>query len=119
MRLFISMRLAMLALLAAMTLSLAAPMASAGDPVIDAAKVEGVVGERADGFLGFVTGSADDAVRRKVNEINAKRRALYQQLSTETGTTLEQVGAVTGEKQILNMPAGQYYMDANGSWQRK
>lgn len=119
MKIFMSMRAVLTALLLAVGLSLASPMASAGDPQIDAAKVAGLVGERADGYLGLVDGSSDAAVRRKVNEVNAKRRALFERLSRDTGTTVEQVGFVTGEKQIANTPSGQYYMNANGQWVRK
>jgi len=102
-----------------LAVSLAAPSASAGDPVIDAAISQGVVGERVDGYLGLVTGSADAAIQRKVNEVNAKRRAVYERLARETGTTVEQVGIVTGEKQIAKTVSGAYYMDASGRWVQK
>jgi len=119
MKLFIFTRTLLVGFLLALSVSLAAPSASAADPQIDAAIAQGVVGERADGYLGLVKGTADPAVQRKVNEINVKRRALYEQLSRQTGTTVEQVGAVTGEKQIANTPAGAYYMNANGRWVKK
>lgn len=106
-------------LVLAVGLALSAPSASAGDPQIDAAKAAGIVGERVDGYLGFVTDGADASLQRKVNEINAKRRALYQQLSRDTGTTIEQVGAVTGEKQIAAAQSGEYYMNAAGQWIKK
>ena len=44
---------------------------------VDAAKAAGVVGEQADGFLGFVTAAADPAIRAAVAEINAGRADLY------------------------------------------
>lgn len=94
------------------------PAAMAGDPIIDAGIESGTVGERIDGLLGVV-GSADAQTVRKVQEINNKRRALYEKLAQETGTTISQVARVTGEKQIAKLNAGQYYMDASGSWQQK
>lgn len=97
---------------------LAAPTASAGDPQIDAAKSEGVVGERIDGYLGVV-GSADASLRRKVQEINAKRRAHYDELATRTGTTTAQVARVTGEKLIAGAGSGEYIMDTSGAWTQK
>ena len=87
--------------------------------MIDAAKVAGQVGERPDGYLGLVDGNAAPDVRRRVNEINALRRSAYQKLAQQTGTTVEQVGFVTGEKQIAGTPAGQYVMDTSGRWVRK
>ena len=95
-----------------------APVAHAGDPQLEAAISAGEVGERIDGYLGVV-GSADPAIVRKVQEINNKRRALYEQLSEQTGTTVAQVARVTGEKQIARAGTGQYYMDETGAWKQK
>ena len=44
----------MAALALALSSLVIAPAAFAGDPQIDAAKERGVVGERVDGYLGFV-----------------------------------------------------------------
>lgn len=119
MRVFIYMRVLLIGLFVAVSASLVAPTASAADPQIEAAIGAGIVGERADGYLGLVKGSADAAVQRKVNEVNVKRRALYERLARETGTTVEAVGAVTGEKQIAKTPSGAYYMGADGQWVKK
>ncbi len=116
---FLSLRSLIVSFFLALAVVLAAPAASAGDPVIDAAKAAGIVGERADGYLGLVTGDAEPQVRRKVNEINAKRRALYERLAAETGTTVEQVGIITGEKQFNQTVSGQFVMDAGGNWTAK
>ena len=99
--------------------ALAAPAASAGDPQIDAAKSQGVVGERIDGYLGIVSDSTDASLRRKVQEINAKRRAVYDKLAAETGTRVEDVATLTGEEQIAGASKGEYYMDSSGSWKQK
>lgn len=96
-----------------------APPASAGDPQIEAAKDAGIVGERIDGFLGFVRETDDAALKRKVLETNNARRRLYDQLAAETGTTVEAVGIVTGEKQIENAEPGEYYLDDTGAWKQK
>lgn len=113
-----SLRSILLAFALALTAIVSAPPASAGDPQIDAAKAQGVVGERIDGYLGVV-GSADASLRRKINEINAKRRAVYSDLAAQTGTTVEQVARVTGEKQIANASRGEFVMDASGRWIQK
>lgn len=108
----------LIALAVAFAAVLAAPEASAGDPQIDAAKSQGVVGERIDGYLGIV-GSADASLRRKVQEVNAKRRALYDRLASNTGTSPAQVARVTGEKQIAAARSGEYIMDQTGRWTRR
>ena len=108
---FIALAIASLAIVSA-------PAAHAADPQLEAAISAGQVGERIDGYLGVV-GSADPAVVRKVQEINNKRRALYEQLSQQTGATVAQVARVTGEKQIARTGSGQYYMDETGAWKKK
>lgn len=107
-----------IALTLACGMALSAPAAFAGDPVIDAAIETGVIGERVDGYLGIV-GDADAATQRKVQEVNNKRRALYEKLAAETGTTVRDVGVLTGEKQINKLSAGQYFMGTDGQWKKK
>ena len=107
--------LIMMAGLAALT---TAP-ASAGDPQIEAAQAQGVVGERIDGYLGIVSGNVDPALLRKLNEINNMRRALYDQTARNTGTTTAQVARVTGEKQVAKARPGEYVMLDDGGWTQK
>ena len=89
--------------------------AMAGDPVIDAAKSEGIVGEKIDGYLGIV-GSADASVQRKVDEINAKRRSAYSDLAQKEGQPLSVVARLTGEKLVAGEPSGAYVFDDSGQW---
>jgi uncharacterized protein YdbL (DUF1318 family) len=96
-----------------------APAASAGDPQIDAAIASGEVGERIDGYLGVVSVTADPGLVRKVQDVNNRRRAVYEQTAKDNGTTVQVVAQLTGEKQIAKLEAGQYYMDASGVWQKK
>ncbi|MGB3625511.1 MAG: YdbL family protein, partial [Henriciella sp.] len=98
--------------------TLAAP-AQAGDPQIETAKQQGVVGERIDGYLGIVDGGADAALIRRVQDINNKRRAAYDDLAEQTGTTPEQVARITGEKLIAGAASGEFIMDDSGNWIRK
>ena len=96
------------------------PEADAQVPQIESAKASGVVGERIDGYLGIVNdGAADASLIRKINEINAKRRAVYDELAADTNTTTAQVARLTGEKQIERAAPGQYYFDESGRWVRK
>ena len=109
--------LAMLVLAAGATV-LSQP-ASAGDPQIESAKDQGVVGERIDGYLGVVSGGADASLMRRVQDINNKRRAAYDKLAAQTNTTTEQVARVTGEKLIKQASPGEYIMDDSGQWRQK
>jgi len=87
---------------------------------IETAKANGVVGERIDGYLGCVNeGATDASLRRRIQEINVKRRAAYEEIARETGATVAQVARVTGEKQITRASPGEFYMNAQGEWVRK
>lgn len=104
-------------LFAALTM-LFVPMAHAGDPVIDAAKDRGEVGETIDGYLDTV-GSVDPAVKRKVDEINARRRDVYAKLAADQGTSLKDVARITGEKLVLNEQPGRFVYDDSNTWVKK
>ena len=59
------------------------------------ARGAGLVGERYDGYLGFVaTPSAE--LRRQVNAINIRRRSLYYDLAARKGVTPQEVGITAG-----------------------
>ena len=109
-------------LLISISLALAAfafaPTASAGDPVIDAAISSGTVGERIDGYLGVV-GTADATTVRKVQDINNRRRGVYEQTARDNNTTVQIVAQLAGEKLIAKLEPGQFYMDDSGIWQSK
>ncbi len=111
-------KLAAAVLIAGAAIAFSAP-ASAGDPQIDAAKAQGIVGERIDGYLGIVDASADASLTRKVQDINNKRRAAYDDLASQTNTTPQQVARVTGEKLVSEAAPGEYIMDDSGTWKQK
>ncbi|TNE60128.1 MAG: DUF1318 domain-containing protein, partial [Sphingomonadales bacterium] len=56
----------------------ATPVMAQRDPAYAAARSAGEIGEQMDGYLGIV-GSATPELRRVVNDINIKRRAVYAQ----------------------------------------
>jgi hypothetical protein len=51
--------------------------------------------------------------------VNAKRMEKYQQIATEKGVPVEQIGAIAGEKIIGKLKPGSYYMDSSGNWVQK
>jgi len=81
------------------------------------ARSQGLIGETPQGYVAPVgTPSAD--VRDLVNKVNSARRAEYQVIAGNTGTTLEQVEAVTGQRLYQQVPAGTYLM-VDGQWRQK
>ncbi|WP_018148639.1 YdbL family protein [Henriciella marina] len=93
--------------------------AMAANPEVEAAKDQGVIGERIDGYLGIVEGGADPSLARLVQDINNRRRAAYGETADRTGTTPQQVARVTGERLIEQAEPGEYIMDDSGSWSQK
>ena len=85
---------------------------------LDQAKSEGLVGERADGYLGVVDAGAGADVAALVAEVNAKRKAEYQRIAAKNGLALEQVQALAGKKAIARTSAGHWIL-LNGGWQKK
>ena len=86
---------------------------------VDAAKAAGTVGEQGDGYLGYVSGSADPATTAAVTAINAGRANVYRNTAAKSGVTPEAAGQATGAQLLAKVPAGQYYKPLGGSWTKK
>jgi len=85
---------------------------------LDQAKRDGLVGERADGYLGLVVATAPADVRALVIDVNARRQVEYARIAEANGLEREQVEAVAGRKAIeLTAPGG--WLFPNGGWQQK
>lgn len=96
--------------------------AAAPKALVDAAKGRGIVGEQADGFLGFVTASSDAALQAAVREINAGRAEVYRQAAARAGdgATAAAAGGSAFQTAVFpRLPAGHYYRPAGGGWTRK
>jgi len=96
----------------------ATPVQAQSDPAYAAARSAGQIGERMDGYLDIV-GAETPELRRLVNDINIKRRAVYAQRARENGVTLEEYALSTGCQLILMMAPGEIYQAPNGSWQTR
>jgi uncharacterized protein YdbL (DUF1318 family) len=109
------------AVAAALALPVAAQAQSAqAKAAVDSAKAAGVVGEQADGFLGFVAGAADPALKAAVAEINAGRAQVYREAAARSGATPEAAGASAFVNAIQpRLQPGQYYKPAGGGWTKK
>ena len=101
--------------LAALVLAIALP-ALALD--LREARTTGVVGERADGYIAAVQEKPSEDVKRLVSEVNAKRRAAYEEIAQRNGTPVEAVAALAGQKLMANAPVGALVNDGSG-WRKK
>lgn len=80
------------------------------------AKNQGLVGEQPNGYLGIVGQSGREVVTL-VEDINAKRRAAYEQIASSNNTPLEAVEKLAGKKAIEKTASGQY-ISVGGRWQK-
>lgn len=109
----IILRIALFFVLVAGAVSFAGP--TWADSARDA-KASGVVGERLDGYLGYVADQVPASVVSTVEEVNAKRRIAYERIARETGQDLSNVEAVAGSKLIAGAGSGEWVMNAAGAW---
>jgi uncharacterized protein YdbL (DUF1318 family) len=104
----------LLALLAATPLVLAMPgsgqAASLGELL-----AQGKVGERYDGYVQARDGSAQGTV----DQVNAKRRQLYEKRAGETGQTAEVVGKVYAAEIYKKADPGTWFLLEDGRWIQK
>jgi uncharacterized protein len=108
------------AMLAAMFAAATLMTAYAADPVIEQAKAQGIIGELATGYLGFVEpGKASADLKRRVDEVNAGRLQAYTDIANKTGQSVQVVAQLAAEKQFDRAESGELVKPANDSWTKK
>jgi uncharacterized protein YdbL (DUF1318 family) len=104
---------------AALAAGAVAAQTSADKATIDAAKMQGVVGEQGDGFLGLVKGGGAPAVISAMQQINTGRAAAYQDTAARTGVTASAAGQATAVQLHARLRTGEWYRPLNGGWVRR
>ena len=105
-------------LLCVLGLGVAAPAGGQSASSIVAAKSAGQVGERFDGYLGYVSRPAA-AVTRQVEAVNIRRRALYSGLASRRGVSPQEVGITAGCQTLARVRVGEYYLAGDNVWRRR
>ncbi|MBX3429812.1 MAG: YdbL family protein [Hyphomonadaceae bacterium] len=104
----------------ALTATLA--MAQASDSVLAQARADGLVGEQADGYLGFVPGAAISAdLRGRVDQNNIQRRQLYTRRASERSVSVNEMAAAVA-CEVFQRPliaVGEKYRTENGQWRQR
>ncbi len=80
------------------------------------AKVNGVLGEQADGYLGVVKNEGNAGEIAQL--INQARKQQYQKVSSQSHISLSEVETIAGSKAQEKTPSGQY-IKQQGQWIRK
>lgn len=84
---------------------------------LEEAKSKGLVGEKANGYLGLVSPGSKDA-QTLANEVNQKRRQAYEEIARRNGTNISAVETLAGEKAIQNTKPGNF-VEGPGGWVKK
>jgi uncharacterized protein YdbL (DUF1318 family) len=109
------------ALMALVLATLTVPAgAEAQDAVVEAARAQGVVGEQADGYLGFVAGAPNADLKARVDQINILRRKIYTEAAQSRGVTVDNMAAATACELFVNrVGPNQFYRNERGEWAKR
>ena len=77
-------------------------------------RASGAIGES---YNGYVV-AREPGAREEAEEINAKRRAIYQEKAAAQGIDIEQVAKVYAAEIIRTVPPGTW-IQTNGQWRKK
>jgi len=105
----------------ALTATVAA-VAQATDTVLAQARANGLIGEQADGYLGFVPGAAISAdLRGRVDQNNIQRRQLYTRRATERSVSVNEMAAAVACEvfQRPRIAVGERYRNEAGQWRQR
>jgi hypothetical protein len=95
---------------AVLVLGLSAPPVLAQS--LDQLRASGAVGERYDGYAQALQSGAAGVVQ----QVNAKRRQIYQQTADKEGASVDQIGRVYARQIFAKAPPGTKFLQENGSW---
>jgi hypothetical protein len=95
---------------------LAAGAAIAAD--YNSAKAAGQIGEKMDGYVAVV-GAGSPELRKIVDDINIKRKAVYAQKAQAQHATVEEYAFTSGCLLIAKTSPGEKYQAPDGSWQTR
>jgi len=97
----------------------AAPGSARADARLDAYRADGVIAERFDGYVEIRDSGAPNEARTLAENVNAKRRALYEQRASESNVPVGEVGKVFANKIVNTAPPGTYFRQSSGGYVRK
>ena len=83
------------------------------------AKSSGLVGERNDGYVGYVVTPPANDVKTVVKEVNNKRKAKFTHSAESNNLKTEQVAYRFYQRALQATAKGNYYQDASGAWVKK
>lgn len=89
------------------------------DAQLDAFRAQGVIAESYTGYVVLRDQNAPPAAKALVQDVNAKRRAVYQKRASEQGVSADEVGKIYAKEIFQKAPSKTFFLQANGSYVQK
>ncbi len=86
---------------------------------LDTYRADGIIAERFDGYVEIRDSNAPSEARALVEDVNARRRALYTQRASESNVPVKEVGKVFANKIAGTAPSGTYFRQPGGGYARR
>jgi uncharacterized protein YdbL (DUF1318 family) len=86
---------------------------------LEEVKSQGIVGEQPNGYLGVVRPGVAAEVQALVNDVNQKRRQMYEDIARRNSTRLEAVEMLAGKTAIDQTRPGNFVRSPSGQWVKK
>ena len=86
--------------------------------LLDAPRIAGLVGERYDGYA-VARSAVPPDLATLIEQVNAERRAVYQQRAQSEGVPVEAIGKIYAGEILKSAPPGTWFLGENGQWTRK
>lgn len=83
------------------------------------AKAAGLIGERNDGYLGYVVTPPSDDIKALVEDVNKRRKAKFSETAKNNDLETQQVAFRFYQRAVEETEPGHYYQDALGNWVKK
>jgi len=103
---------------ALLLLTLSLVSGARADESLDQLRRSGAVGERYDGLL-VVRSQSDAAARAVVDQVNAKRSAIYEARAKKDNADVKEVGKLYAREIAGKAPAGTWFLGEDGQWVQK
>lgn len=101
----------------AILIAMISPLALAQS--LEEAKSNGIIGEKSDGYIGFVQDNAPPELVALVNDVNRQRRARYAEIAQQNNISINEVAQLAYLRAVEATRSGHYIEDAEGRWVRK
>lgn len=86
---------------------------------LSTAKQQGLVGERNDGYLGYVSKPPSAKIKALVQAVNSKRRAIFSGSAKKNNISQNKVALRFYERAVSSTSAGRFYQNKSGKWIKK